>query len=346
MVFIHGTILPIPSLECFGSATYAFLTKGRTLKKSWYQIYLDELKGNSLFKYQPNGPDGLCLINEASSDSAQVAATFFNNLYQELYPDVQLSCYTFSWSGRLSHKKRVQAAHDLYRQLMAEIKRLNEKNIHITILGHSHGGNVTLNLAQAENTYHQHLKIDRAILLGTPVQSETQPLLASPIFKSIYHCYSHGDNVQKMDFISTRDDHSFRRFTLDQGNAWTNKVTQIELKLGSCRPGHGELWLTWGKDNSCYRKNLPIFPLPTFVFLPEIIHHLEKTCPNSHDIMVNIDQKDSGYAITVYNDQPDQEDINKTLTVTTLPKKFFTPSIQTILQNEHYNPPQTGIKQL
>ncbi len=347
IVLIHGTLLPIPSLECMGSALHTLLAKGRTLKKSLYQLYLDELKRNAIFKYQPNGPDGLCLINKKHSLSAQISAAILTDFYQENTPDIQLSCYTFGWSGRLAHGKRISAAKSLYQQLIAEVKKIdvtNSKNVAITLIGHSHGGNVILNLARAEEIYKQNLVIDKTILLGTPIQSETQSLISSPIFKSIYHCYSNGDNIQKMDFISTKDDYSQRRFNLEPDNISANKLTQIELRLGRYKPGHGELWLRWGKNNGYYRKKLPTFPLPTFAFLPEIILQLEKIHPKRHDVTVNIDQKETNYTIEICDNDAHSKMIGKELTMTTLSKKIFAPHVQTILQAEKKSSPKPKIK--
>lgn len=343
MVFIHGTLLPFPSLECFGSALHTFLAKGRTLKKSWYQLYIDKLKQNSIFKYQPNGPDGLHLIDGTSSATAQIAAAVLECFYQQAEPTVKLSCYTFGWNGRLSQKKRLYAAFDLYRQLTDELTHFAPEKTTITLIGHSHGGNVILNLAQAEETYKKHLSIDKILLLGTPVQSETQPLLASPIFKSIYHFYSHGDSIQKLDFISTKDDYSQRRFPVTPQDTYADKLTQIELKLGRYEPGHGELWLLWGKDNNYYRENLPIFPLPTYIFLPEIIQQLEKFYSHPNHLTINIDQNNSNYTFAIFDKTSKAEHNNKELAITKLPKKYFAPYVQTILQNENYRLEKTGI---
>jgi len=342
IVFIHGTLLPLPSLMCFGSSIRTLWTKGCPRNKTWYQIYLDELKHNSIFKYQPNGPDGLCQIGANSSLLAQISADYFINLYRNHYPNTQLSCYTFGWSGRLNHKKRVQAAHELYQQLVTEAKKIEASPVKIILFGHSHGGNVVLNLARAEETYHQKLVIDKTILLGTPIQSETRALLANPMFTSIYNCYSHGDNIQKIDFVSTKDDYSQRRFTIAPSESYARKLTQIELQLGNKKPGHGELWLQWGKKNPVYRKNLPIFPLPAFVFLPEIIQQLESFSPMRRNVMVNIDQKDANYTIAVYENDLDAKISCKKLSDITLPKKFFTPYITAILQNENVVTPHTA----
>lgn len=327
VVFIHGTLLPFPSLKCFAS-TFGKIVKHRCPEnKSWYQLYLDELKCKSIFKYQPNGPDGLCPVDKNSSLLAQVATEYFTNFYKERHPHTPLSCYTFGWSGRLSQKKRLQAAYDLYTQLMREVQKFSVTKI--TLFGHSHGGNVVLNLARAEEKFHQNLIIDKAILLGTPIQSETQSLLESPIFTSIYNCYSHGDKIQKIDFVSTRDDYSQRRFTTTP-----DKLTQIELQLGTNKPGHGELWLQWGKKNIVYRKKLPIFPLPAFFFLPEIIQRLESLKPKQQNVTVNIDQKNSNYTVAVYRAESNIKKYHQQLSCLTLPKQTFSPYIKTLLQRE------------
>jgi len=329
IIFIHGTLLPIPSAGCFGSTINKFFAKNYHEKKSWYQLYLDELKKKSIFTYQPNGPYGLCKVATSSSLSAQIAADYLTQLYKKLHPETQPLCYTFGWSGRLSQKKRLEAAHELYDQLMREINRLKPNGLQITLFGHSHGGNVILNLARAEETFKQNLKIDEAILIGTPVQSETEKLFASSTFKSIFHCYSHGDNVQKIDFISTQDPHSRRRFTLKPNDAYKNKLTQIELRFGKYQPGHGELWLICGKNNYFYRKNLPIFPLPAFIFLPTIINQLEQKHIHSQDVLINIDKKDENYALDVYKNQ------SQKLFAMSMPQKPFRPYIETILESRY-----------
>ncbi len=347
VVLIHGTLLPIPSLECMGAALHTFLVRGRTLNKSIYQIYLDELKRNTIFKYQPNGPDGLHPVSiETPKTSAQISSAMLTDFYQESLPDVQLSCYTFGWSGRLSQRKRVNASSMLYQQLVAEIKKINDPDLSITLIGHSHGGNVILNLARAEKMYKQNLVIDKAILLGTPIQSETKLFIESPIFKSVYHFYSNGDSIQKLDFISTKDDHSQRRFNLTTDNDCAKKLTQIELTLGQYKPGHAELWLRWGKNNSYYRKKLPTFPMPVFVFLPEIIQQLEKFYPKRHDVMVNIDHKETNYTINVYDNDAKTERSTKEIVTAMIPKKIFAPSIKEMFLADKMPYSEDNVKKL
>ncbi len=101
--------------------------------------------------------------------------------------------YMFGWSGRLCFKYRKKAAMELYEYL---------KNINgpITLIGHSHGGNVALLLEEvAKEKCDYNFKIDRLILLATPVQKATESYITSSIFKKVYALYSSGDFIQVLD---------------------------------------------------------------------------------------------------------------------------------------------------
>lgn len=331
IVWIHGTILPWPSLACTRKALWRFLCENKGFENSLYDLYIKEMRRNSLLKYQPNGPRGLCLVGNKSSLAAQLSAWFFDDFYKKTRPGTNVYCYTFGWSGRLSNRYRRQAACDLYDQLTRELSIFDRKNTEIILVGHSHGGNVILNLARAEKRYKNGLSIDRAVLLGMPVQSETEKFCQHDMFKKIYHCYSSGDNVQKIDFISTKDHYSQRRFSYASEMSGSGKMTQIELRFGSYMPGHGELWLLWGKDNGMYRKKLPIYPLPFFFFLPEIIKHLEQRVDYPTDLMVTVDQAEHAYTITCCDKECDLE---IPPLVVTLDKKPLQPYIKTVLAYE------------
>lgn len=109
--------------------------------------------------------------------------------------------YSFGWSGKLDGEARKEAAQELYAQLNQLI--LNHI-VHyaavpkITIITHSHGGNVALNLA-AVAPADSPLIIDRLILLAVPVQQETAGLADAPLFKSVIACHSHNDHIQVLD---------------------------------------------------------------------------------------------------------------------------------------------------
>lgn len=55
------------------------------------------------------------------------------------------------------------------------------------------------------------LEIDELILLGTPIQPETENFLLSNIFKVIYNVYSSEDTIQQADWVSTKNPSSKQR---------------------------------------------------------------------------------------------------------------------------------------
>jgi hypothetical protein len=59
----------------------------------------------------------------------------------------------------------------------------------------------------------KNLAIDKLIMLGTPIQPETETFCYAPIFKTVYNFYSDEDQVQKSDWISTKKSLSSARIT-------------------------------------------------------------------------------------------------------------------------------------
>jgi hypothetical protein len=103
------------------------------------------------------------------------------------------SLYLYVWIGKLTFKCRRKAAHDLY-------ALLRHHKGPITLIGHSHGCNLALMLAEAvQKDPDPEFKIDRLILLACPVQQVTAPYVSSPVFKRIYSFYSTGDLFQIAD---------------------------------------------------------------------------------------------------------------------------------------------------
>lgn len=103
------------------------------------------------------------------------------------------SFYFFGWPGKLNFCGRKKAAEDLY-----EIVKTMPHPI--TIIGHSHGCNVSLNLAEvAKERGDRDFYIDRLVLLACPVQEPTEGYVSSPIFKRVISLYSTGDATQIMD---------------------------------------------------------------------------------------------------------------------------------------------------
>ncbi len=111
------------------------------------------------------------------------------------------SLYSFGWSGDFNIAARKQAAQDLLEsitKLIGEQKKIYGTTPQITLISHSHGGNVILYMASLFET-EALFSIKRAILLATPVQKETSHLIGHSLFETLYSIHSHGDMIQVMD---------------------------------------------------------------------------------------------------------------------------------------------------
>jgi hypothetical protein len=147
---------------------------------------------------------------------------------------------------------------------------------------------------------HKNLKIAELILLGTPLQPETEHFFTSPFFEKIYHIYSDEDLPQRLDWISSKELWSNQRLSTTEtptvAQSTLPKVTQIRLILDKRSPAsndtqiaqksstwehivsafsgrqtrnptHEELWfLTWQeKENATFLSPLPISILTPFL---------------------------------------------------------------------------------
>jgi len=109
--------------------------------------------------------------------------------------------YIFGWSGKLNHPERQNGARQLYhalKELVLFYQKKYSTNPQITIIAHSHGGNVALNMAATVDKECS-LVIDKLILLACPVQNYTIDLVKAPLFKKIYSIHSHTDMLQILD---------------------------------------------------------------------------------------------------------------------------------------------------
>lgn len=227
--------------------------------------------------------------------------------------------YTFGWSGLLSNQIRYQEALLFYEQLHKEIEEYKKQGIvpKIRIVGYSHGGYIALNLGAVFGHKAGELQapwsVDELILIGVPVICDTDFMINSPIFKSVYHFYSPGDRVQVMDCLAMNRFFSNRIFTARADFPIPSKLTQIQLRVkriartlfarNGCRhhaqkqypsrllrnadPGHTELWsFGWSFG---YRSYLPLYPFPTASYLSYIMNTLQKICSDlSKHIIVDI----------------------------------------------------------
>ncbi len=152
----------------------------------------------------------------------------------------QEHCYAFGWSGELSFDARKKEARNLYNALNLLIDEYTIKYNTppmLTLITHSHGGNVALNLANIKDS-HSKLCIDQMILLACPVQDETKDLVTNPFFKRIYSFYSTSDMMQILDpqglYKTEHNDQRHLAFSERQFDV-NPKLRQTKLKIN----GHG-----------------------------------------------------------------------------------------------------------
>jgi hypothetical protein len=193
-----------------------------------------------------------------------------------------------------------------------EIAKFHAQNIYpkLRVIGYSHGGNVCLNLGRARQKVFPNSKlvVNELLLIGSPIQGETDFLINDQLFEKAYHFYSESDRIQQLDFFSF--DRFFSNRSFEAYSAFTppKKLTQIQIKvtrntpstrrnrkkqelaknienpaivvgnshlIRDASPGHSELWFFgWTPVN--YREVFPLNPFPTITFAPHIIHELQQ----------------------------------------------------------------------
>jgi len=169
----------------------------------------------------------------------------------ELYPLEHI--YQFGWSGNLCFLKREQEAELLYKDLLDLInqyKATYDTTPYIRIIGHSHGGNIALNLVPLIIKNNNILTIDELILLATPVQEKTAAYITDPSIKKAYSLYSKADLIQVIDpqklymkFSKHRHTYNFPKtasvFSHQEFSPHKN-LDQIQIKLNGRAILHNE----------------------------------------------------------------------------------------------------------
>jgi pimeloyl-ACP methyl ester carboxylesterase len=305
-VFIHGTIV-----RYFSPSALIRALKGVHRKDSYKDTYRnfthdynESMRRASYYRLQAINRQGLVAVDPAEG-KMQKEEFFASRVAARLYEDVARKVskkreshlfYTFGWSGDLREKQRRSAAEELYDALIQEVAEVREKygtEVELHLVAHSHGGNVALLLAEEEGRKLKKLVVDKLILWGTPIQSETEGLAKSSIFHRVYHFYSLGDHVQIADFVSTQD--LFSRRTFGGGTRSIEpdqKTAQVELQVGTHKPYHVELWL-FGLAKFpylFYRKNFPLHPLPMMVLTPAFVEMVD-AAPSKGDFFAHVEKE-------------------------------------------------------
>lgn len=326
-VFVHGimSIQPHLTFENFlrfmnDNVENTVYSKTVELMRQNEYFYINQaMQGFGLKKIDPYD------LWEGNATSAIV------QIYDEVdklgNPHIDNHFYTFGWSGLLSPTVRYNDAEKLFYYLTQELETYWQQNIYpkVRLIGYSHGGNVCLNVAAVRQNKEplSPLSIDELILIGMPIQTETDYLVTDQIFKKIYHIFSKADRIQRIDFFSFNRIFSRRQFQGRKQFKLTKNLTQIELKftratktsydnekllkkcqkldypgfvsgnsrlLRDCSPGHLEFWfLGWSPKH--YRQNFVLHPLPVLITLPHILHYVrneENSLINPTPIVVDI----------------------------------------------------------
>lgn len=314
VVFVHGImgIAPHINLQNIG------LFIRDELIDTVYARAVNHIRKDTYF-YQDQAIQKLGLIPIYMHDAlepgnaAALFAHIYNSIDQEVYGNSRRNIfYTYGWSGLLSRYQRYIESEGLLVGLYQLIESYKALGIDpkIRIIGYSHGGNVCLNMARMQTEIHPtiDITIDELIMIGMPVQMDTDYCCAYPLFKKVYNIFSHQDFIQKMDFFSSNRFLSNRQFTsrrsfkvpcsMIQINCKISRIKQTKMSrekirklsqqglktttrsgqrrlLRDASPGHLELWFFgWTADK--YRSHFPLYPLPAAVFIPYLLHIAEE----------------------------------------------------------------------
>jgi len=325
-IFIHGTLLTFLAL------LNPLKTYTQTIKTTdWYYKCLQALRGDSdllhdsiileeglrkidpLLLYQSSKLySGLTKAGLPGKGAYQAIGAY--NMISQLinknqHQDSNNVYYTFGFNGILSHTHRKETSLKFYEEinkLVTECLQSGFKPI-LNLCGYSHGGNLILLLAHAELIHKQNLHIDKVMLFGTPIQTETAIYANHPMFSKIYNFFSEGDNVQNSDSFSTSSASSFRTFkeicTVHNLEILPNKVYDIRL-LAAENPtvfGHFSYWFfnkyydTWTNNNPSSAQMVldTISPLPVAIFAPLFLNLIDHHTSNDmNDIDINFKVED------------------------------------------------------
>jgi hypothetical protein len=190
--------------------------------------------------------------------------------------------FLFGHLGLLSHQYRNQVAQEeLYVHLCDTISQYARTywDITVTIVAHSHGGNIALNLVEAEHKYRRGLRIDNLVMWGTPIQLETMGYVYDHLFKRVINCYSDGDWVQGIDTVSTKQRACFKklydeRLDFCRPTKTRGVVCDVRWLVGenSQRVGHGNMWLLGREEKVVHTLD----PLPVMVLTPALLELLDQ----------------------------------------------------------------------
>lgn len=328
-IFVHGTVKP----PDFSFSTLLKIMKDR-IDNTLYSKAAQYLREDTNFycsqAVQERGLKPIKKTDDGKVATSRTIAKLYDIQLEKLGKKPQNHLYyTFGWNGLLSDTKRYQEAEFFYGELINELKFLAQHKLYptIEIIAYSHGGNVALYLPEVHHTHptyrHHPITVDRLVLLGTPIQPETDHLACSSCFKSIYHCYSTEDDVQTFDLFTSQKLFPLRIFKSRKKVKFPHHVRNIRVRITKdikfrhkAQPtkhpheiltdsavrlihkdsGHTELWnFKWGAY--WYRDTFPLKPLPVMVFLPTFIDAFEQY-PEYQNLTLDFAPSENGILLT------------------------------------------------
>ena len=289
VVFVHGSHVGVPKNITF-------------IKKMLKTHILAQL----------TGPQGLHLIekhliNSNYSEAHKICARY-ETLCQHTHKKEKRCYYTFSWCGDLKASSRLKAAERLLHELKQVYQILKTKHptntINLTLIGHSNGGNVLLNLAQSIGKQKLPFTAHQLVLLGTPLHQNALKMASHPFFTNVINIYSQGDLLQICDIISNFPRTSARTFSrlAKRGHSpLPTKIYDVRIHINGWKPNHQELWKSNKTPHPEVHKNFPLAPYPTVVLVPHILAYLQNQKPVDRHIafhMYTRHTQDDFYATT------------------------------------------------
>lgn len=222
VIFIHGTIISrkdiMPLIFDFSSKAWQEIEKKRWNRN---RETLRAIYGNE---------KGLSQITETNI-SKKIYTTVFLPFKKnfELYISKNTFYYSFNWSGSLLKEARRKASEELATAII-QLKK-EHPSIKITVICHSHGGNVLLETADILK--YTNFSIDYTILLGTPISKKTETWAAIKnknkeyVFTKILNIFSQWDWLQPLDIFSNNYAFCKKSFPISNKEK-TNIINQKE----------------------------------------------------------------------------------------------------------------------
>lgn len=151
---------------------------------------------NPINAFDPDGQD-IWFVHGTFSDPTtwtsnfDAIAAWESVLDDQIYAHNGVELGNFGWSGGNNRGARTRAARRLASQL-AEARERNPEML-VQLVGHSHGGNVSIEAANILKEEYG-ITVDRLVLLGTPNRSDYQ--LVEGAVTDVVNVYSSQDEVQ------------------------------------------------------------------------------------------------------------------------------------------------------